>query len=202
MNPNDPWAIPPLPDQGDVDEDDLHIAVGRALSQWEYFEGWLGLLFGYFINPLEQSEAGARAYGKIVSFSARRDALSAAADVYFQTHLDDGLEAQFRAVLKIADRASKRRNDIAHGAVFPLKLLNSRSSAVGYCLLPSIYNSNRRDITGEPRYAYTSSTINRFGDQFKATLTPALDVLLEIDGKHKAQRAGRLPQSTRRNTRR
>lgn len=33
------WDVPALPSFGDVDKEVLFAAVGRALSQWEYFEG-------------------------------------------------------------------------------------------------------------------------------------------------------------------
>ena len=116
MNPNDIWALPPIPDKGDEDEEALYSSVGRALSEWERFENLLAFLFAAFIIPEHDSEAARRAYGSVVSFGGRADLLKAASSVYFRNFPDKSLADQFDTLIKTARRASPQRNNIAHGS--------------------------------------------------------------------------------------
>ena len=55
-----PWDIPALPSLGEMSTEAIFTAVGRALSQWEYFEGYLGggiLLSNWFSLPNIASNA-------------------------------------------------------------------------------------------------------------------------------------------------
>jgi hypothetical protein len=61
-----PWDVPPSPATGDPHEDAISLAVGRALTAWEFVEEQLAELFAIFVNAdmadLEKAPA-VRAYG-------------------------------------------------------------------------------------------------------------------------------------------
>jgi hypothetical protein len=119
MDPNDPWAIPPTPKLGDENIETTYASVGRALSSWEHFEAHLALLFARFITREQDSLAARRAYGTVASFTGRSALIRDAAAAYFAEFPDRELSDAFSEQLKIAARASARRNDIAHGIVQP-----------------------------------------------------------------------------------
>src|SRR5579862_3152347 len=105
MNPNDPWAIPPVVTSGDPDLNTVWRAVGEALSSWEWVEGYLSLIFCEMVSD-KWSFPAHRAYGGIVAFNGRADMLRNAAEAYFVTRPDAALEAKLGATLKILRRAS------------------------------------------------------------------------------------------------
>lgn len=194
MNPNDLWSIPPIPKKGENNQERLYTSVGRALSAWEHFESLLAHLFSHLIGLDTDSLAARRAYGCVVSFSGRADMLTAAAEAYFDEHPDDEAERKLADLLKTAKRASGRRNDIAHGCalVFPRSFAKP---AIGYCLVPGAYNTNRNNIDHEPSYAYTCKEIDRFHQQFVDLAGSSGGIFVWIIGRHQAQRAGRIPPS-------
>jgi hypothetical protein len=171
MNPNDIWAIPPLPDKGDPEENITYASVGRALSAWELFETDLAFLFAFFIVPAHDSEAARRAYGSIVSFNGRADALKSAAATYFRNFPYKDSTA-FDDLMNIASRAAPRRNEIAHGVLRPYMLKEPWPDPITYAVFPAYYATKRHDVHNYPKYAYASPEIERFKQQFDELLTP------------------------------
>jgi hypothetical protein len=164
MDPNDPWAMPPLAAKGDPDLHTVWRAVGEALSYWEWLEGYLSLIFCEMVSP-KWSFPAHRAYGSVISFNGRADMLRNAAEAYFVTQPDAELQEKLNGILKVMSRASPRRNDIAHGIAQPHYLGGPMR---GFVLYPAFYSTNRRNNAGHPKYGMTSVEIGRFAEQFKA----------------------------------
>lgn len=181
MNPNDQFAAKPFPDRGSQSHDDLHRAVGAALSAWEHGELHLALVFSHIVGDGAHSEAAFRAYGSAVAFSARADMVAAAADQAFNNHPErEELEPKFRQAIGLMRRASARRNEIAHGAVFAYCTLPSRPDAPGYCLFPGQYATNKRPLSGEPKYIYSAEQIDAYREGFESLAEPVLAVMMQL----------------------
>lgn len=177
-----PWDIPPPPKKGDASKSTTYEAVGLALSNWEFFEFDLGLMF---ITLLRANEgiAARRAYGSIITFRGRLEMIEAAAEAYFLVHRAPRVKADFRSLMNRAQKYGARRNEIAHGRVQEFKL-ERRKKSDGWALYPSHFNSNKMTLSGtrrrkvylhvharlavtQPRYVYTSTEISAFAAHFR-----------------------------------
>jgi hypothetical protein len=210
-----PWDVPPLPERGDETNSATFEAVGRATSDWEYLEAYLGLIFGIFVGSLTMTDAPMRAYGSVVAFAGRCGMLKAAAEVFFLDHPHKALEDEFYTLEKHAGNFAARRNEIAHGIVQSHFV---GGTDVGSALIPSYHATNKRKLGAQVdsdipqiailKYAYTSKEIAYFSDQFQRLSKRALDLYralhahrLESEKKKKASMLGRLlkekpPQSS------
>jgi hypothetical protein len=169
LKPED-FAVPPFPTIGERRKDKLHLAVGRAIHQWEYFEHHLGDLFSTLLgNPAPWGAL--RVYGTTTGFSARQQMLIQAAEAFFQFHYSANLHAEFMRIVKQAgDPASGRRNEIAHGLVVGDHVLSKDRDAenVQYFLVPSYHSTKKRDFfKGAPTYKYTSKEIEGFTQKYR-----------------------------------
>ena len=181
MNPNDPFAPQDFPDEGSASDRAIFSAVGAALSAWEHTEVHLALVFSHLVGDGVQSEAAFRAYGSAIAFSARADMVIAAAEQALSIHPErDELEPKFKAALALMRRASARRNEIAHGAVFAYCVMASRPQARGYCLFPGQYSTNKRFLSGEPKYVYSAEQIEAFAAGFESLGDPILAVMMQL----------------------
>jgi hypothetical protein len=176
------WDVPALPSFGDVDKEVLFAAVGRALSQWEYFEGYLGELYSFLISSHLQTTPAMRVYGSSTSFANRLDMIRTAATTYFIINNEPYLEL-LKSLLSSAQNFAPRRNDIAHGIVQTL----TPSSALlpqTYALVPSRHATRRSriehnletskfDVVYE--YAYTSKELNYFRECFDTLANKAIE---------------------------
>jgi len=118
-----PWDVPPTPKTGDADPDTTYAAVGRALSQWELFEGNFSQLFAIFIGHAPSAILTAvRAYGTIQTFRGRADMVEGAAELFFLLYSNDDLRNRIADLIKIARNYAGRRNEIAHGVVHTRRL--------------------------------------------------------------------------------
>ena len=164
MDPNCPWNIKPILPLGDSSADDVFLAVGRALTQWEVLEGRLGYMFGLIVDS-RRTDAASRAYGAVSSFQARYDMLAAAFAASPARH--DPAVAPFDALLKRIAHFGPRRNDIAHGMVTKF---NVDRKERGHYLCPAQYATKRRRRPGTALgdYAYTSAQIYEYVAEFIA----------------------------------
>lgn len=184
MNPNDPFAPKPFPEVGSDSRDEIHMAVGAALSSWEHSELHLALVFSHLLGDGAHSEAAFRAYGSAIAFSARADMVAAAADQILATHPErNELEPNLRQAINLMRRASARRNEIAHGAAFAYCTLQSRPDAPGYCLFPGQYASNKRLLGGEPKYVYSAQQIDAYREGFESLAGPVLAVMMQLSSR-------------------
>ena len=174
-----PWDRRPWPAQGDADMDTLYASVGRALSQWERFEGHLALLFSAFVTGME-TDIARRAYCAVRTFEGRAEMLRAASEAYFHTFPDTALQPQSIEVLNQAICYSPRRNDIAHGVLdhwqpYPPQLPRELTKA--WALYPSAANFRGRNfIQNAPAYCYTSAEVEYFYEKFNDLCDPVSSV--------------------------
>ena len=80
LTPEDFLAPKAIPQDGDRRKDKIHLAVGRAIHQWEVVEHHLGELFGTLLGSPVPIGA-LRVYGSTTGFNARQQMLFTAADL-------------------------------------------------------------------------------------------------------------------------
>jgi hypothetical protein len=175
-----PWDIPSTPATGDTHEDAISLAVGRALTSWEFVEEELAQIFAILVNAdmsdLERAPA-VRAYGSIMTARGRAEMLEAAGIAYFYNNPKDQVESEFSSVLQHYRGFSARRNDIAHGRVGQ----DSQNPAQGWYLYPGLYNSKKYPIGGQPpKYLYSSNEINRFNEGFQKLCYDVVDLATKL----------------------
>lgn len=172
------WERPELSqaDRGDASVDPIFHAVGLALSQWETAESALADLFLILCECDNASSHTAirRAFGSIESSGGRRKALEEAAEVYLGHYGADPSTKPFKKLISTFERASGRRNDIAHGRAHALAVDNQ---PLGAFLFPAPYNTGRNSLfpavdNSDPfsvttgKYRYTSATVIGFANKF------------------------------------
>jgi hypothetical protein len=180
-----PWDAPPRPINGDADNNVTFASVGRALSCWEYFEGYLGLIYGLCVGAPVDTYPAMRAYGVISAFSNRLDLIRAAAESYY-FHAKKSMPDELSSILDDSKNFSTRRNEIAHGIVQPYHVGLSPS---GFALGPSRYSTRKlklQKLEANPvpslvsMYAYTSVEIDYFASQFTALADRLIRIWPEI----------------------
>jgi hypothetical protein len=122
-------------------QDDVHLAVGRALTDWEFFESEMAQIFSVLVRS--NFIAASRAYGAVSNFHSRADMVAAAAESYFQAGRKPEHAEQSAALMKLLKDArshTKHRNEIAHGVVGQAW---EPGFVGGWCLMPAIYNSRK-----------------------------------------------------------
>jgi hypothetical protein len=112
------WKRPQTSPKGNPNADGICQAVGRALSEWEHAEGALADLFCVVtrVTDAVSYRAVYRAYGTIDTSAGRREAITAAAEIHFSPYWDKARKS-LDQLLEAVARASRRRDDIAHGIV-------------------------------------------------------------------------------------
>jgi hypothetical protein len=77
-----PWDIPPSPPIGDIDGDAISIAVGRALTSWEYVEEAYADIFSVLVGAHQSADPeiipALRAYGAVITSRGRAEMIEAA----------------------------------------------------------------------------------------------------------------------------
>jgi hypothetical protein len=140
------WDRPEPRAKGDATVQPIQIAVGQALSVWEYLEDELSYLCILFADIQENgkgSRAVYRLFGSIESSIGRRKALEALAEIYFWPHFKDDIKSRFKQLMEAVSDASGRRADIAHGMVVDHHFESREGEAIGAFLLPAGYNTKR-----------------------------------------------------------
>jgi hypothetical protein len=169
-----PWDVPPKPSHGDSHEDAISLAVGRALTSWEFAEEQLAEIFAIFVNAdmsdVERAPA-VRAYGSVITARGRADMLEAAGEAYFYNAPNSEIEAHLADILRTYRGYAGRRNDIAHGRIGQ----NSQHPARGWYLYPGLYNSNKYPIGEPPKYLYSSVEIKEIKGGFEALYDAVVD---------------------------
>jgi hypothetical protein len=178
-----PWDRRPWPARGDNSMDSVYAAVGRALSQWERYEGHLALLFSAFVTGME-TDIARRAYCAVRTFEGRAEMLRAASEAYFYTFPNLTLQEKFKTVIRDAKSYSPRRNDIAHGVLdhwepYPVTL--PRTIGETWALFPSAANfRDRAFVQNAPEYCYTSAELLYFYQKFNDIAGPPSEVIAYV----------------------
>jgi hypothetical protein len=145
---------------GDSNPVAICCAIGSTLTTWEMTEVAYSYLFNMIVRPRHSSPAIRRAYGSIVSPRGRREAIEAAAEVFFQKFPNAGLEHELSEFIGIHRNASARRNEIAHGVIVS-------AHAASWYLEANEY-SDKRNVNRESPYAYTSTQITKIGSHYSS----------------------------------
>lgn len=164
MSKSNPFVRPQLSEAGDKDPDTIFLAVGRALSAWEHAEAGFAHLYGTFIKPMYASYAAKRSYGTVASARARKQLLASAAQVFFRNFPDPAIKAAVNDILKLYEDAGARRNEIAHGLLGGDRV----EAGIFYFLVPSAWNSNKRQMNLAISYRYSSEDLKRYEAAFGA----------------------------------
>src|SRR5271169_5894470 len=135
---SNPWDDRPWAEDGNKSENDVFIAVGKALSHWELFEQSIASLFtlvtvGSYYAP---SVPTLRAYSSVVSSGNRVRMVQAALESWLSEWKDCPLGDNALSILKECRGWAGRRNDIAHGLVDRF----TDEFAKGWFLVPGIYS--------------------------------------------------------------
>ncbi|MDE2104322.1 MAG: hypothetical protein KGL39_44200 [Patescibacteria group bacterium] len=173
------WDRRPWPLKGDTDLNVIYASIGRALSQWERYEGVLSLLFSELVAG-QESEGARRAYSAVRTFEGRAEMLRAASEAWFADAPDAELLEAFKDVLRNALSFSQRRNDIAHGVVDyfqdPQRAFISFQEAATFALYPSYASFRERSLENRPTYCFTSVEIDYYFEQFYNLQNPVIDL--------------------------
>ncbi len=164
---------------GDQSVNEIWLSVGVSLTNWEQVELYAASLFEYFVEC--KTKAAARVYGSIMSAAGRSTSIRAAADVFFpRYHVSDADQKSLNLLLQHFGRASRRRDDIAHGMALGITVDGTNFGAF---LVPPDYNSSlthaQMQETKQPdtwdtwslfrhRYRYNSSDMNAISVKFNA----------------------------------
>jgi hypothetical protein len=182
------WDRPPLREVGDPIADGIYLAVGKALSQWERAEEGFAILFEILIES--RSVAAARAYGSITNSAGRREALRSAAEVTFETRgIGDIDRREFKELMMHFEKASSRRDDIAHGIVM-YEMVGDQN--LGWFLLVPTYNTGRSDaffreqsdvFWDRGKYRYVAEDVSVFRGKFETLTVRVFDYVSNIRTK-------------------
>jgi hypothetical protein len=160
-----PIRIVPSPSYlGEPTKDTLHLAVGRALNEWELVESQLALIFAHLV---ESKSAGARrAYGMLIAGRARREALEAVAKEFFRAR-SDPVKNTFSDLFKAYAVASTYRNNVAHGICYAI-ISSGGGFHSNWFLYPPHYNTRRRSDAAPAgaSYIYKASDIDNCTERF------------------------------------
>ncbi len=158
------WDRPPLTSNGDADENITFSYVGRVLNQWEALEFELSRLYSWFCGKTDDAWLE-REYGNGRTFSERADILTKKARECFVRAPDQEQEAKFDDLLKQARGYAGRRNDIAHGMLFPIheitlfkdRIKPSLLNRPHHAIIPPLFAVRSHTSSGYPEYAYASN---------------------------------------------
>jgi len=168
------WERPAPKEQGEADDTMMYLCVGCALTEWERTESKFADIFAFFLQG--EHRAAHRVYGTLVSGSARSDAISAAAEVFFPLRrVIEKDQASLSLLLKHIRKGAERRNDIAHAVVTQYYINNNQR---GFFLVPPDYATRKNKLTSQPHetetmdifpmvYRFTADDIKLFMDKFK-----------------------------------
>jgi hypothetical protein len=167
------WDVPkPTLQNGEHDDKLLFEEIGRALTEWSKVEALCAELFATLLSSrLKKSLFGPpiRAWGAVIGFGARCEMLREAGEAYFHRRKKKRaeLEGRFKALIQECFGFAARRNDIAHGEVVRVETTKrGKTIHKGYLLLPPFHNPKKYGLDEMTAYAYASSQIIYFRQEF------------------------------------
>lgn len=184
MSNERPWskpansAIPNRP--GDLEEQPIYTALGRAVSNWEGVNAAMAVLFRVLIEEEDRPELDANAieaFGSINNVHKRAKQIKDQWESFFDADFGRKKDEvhSFRqelAQLMAAYRGwAERRNDLAHGYVTradgPDYEQEDQPIIATFALCPS-HARFPKWLHGEPEYNYVASEIIDFASAFRA----------------------------------
>jgi len=161
------WNRPPPNRHGDIDVDDIYIAVGRALSEWSMVEIALGRLYAALDGA--QPQIAWSIYAADRAPRARLARLTEATQNRFIDGETEDSETCHR-VIEAAGHAGQRRDDVVHG----IAVLFRPGSLDGSYLVPTGFTAGDSNV---PDYAYTAAQLTTLRGQF-GRLQDEINVLI------------------------
>lgn len=163
---SNPWDPMPLPTKGDDSSAKTFEWVGRVLSQWVHIEFQLGMLHSAIAQRPNDGNT-VREYGDAGKiFRARLLRLRQTADRFFKLKPDQCLEGEFYRICTAAAGFADRRNEVAHGVVFPSVFLPSfiedrvQGNLESWALAPPYFEARKFDTSNFPKHVYTSRELH------------------------------------------
>lgn len=140
--------------KGSESEEEVYAAVGHFISQWEGLETRLSLLFCGLLGG--EPKPTAAVYANTVGFHNRAKLLAAALDAVYEE--DDEIHLEISAILYLASRLSKKRNELAHGQLHEITKGGKR---LGFFWVRPSYMVNMWPIGEWPKNFLTAEEINQ-----------------------------------------
>lgn len=153
----------PLAIQGNATEEELFVAVGKALSCWELVEQGVASLFtivtvGSYYAP---TAPALRAYASVIGSRARIDMVTAALKSWLNDWPDCPCGQNALEALKNCKSWASRRNEVAHG------LVDKHFEQESWFLMPSLYSIKGRPLPkAKAAYRYNAEIIESFAVKF------------------------------------
>jgi hypothetical protein len=161
------WNRPAPNRHGDIDVDDIYIAVGRALSEWSMVEIALGRLYAALDGA--QPQTAWRTYAAERDPHARLAQLGEAVHSHFiDGETEDSLACH--RVVEAAGHAAQRRDDVVHG----IAVLFRPGALDGSYLVPTGFTAGDSNV---PEYAYTAAQLTTLRSRF-GRLQDEINVLI------------------------
>jgi hypothetical protein len=198
---SNPWDIPPLPTQGDREEDITYAGVGRVLTRWEGVELYLGQLYSFCVGRPNKLPA-IRSYGEGSTFQGRITRLQDAAAGFFCGHPDQSLEADFDRIIAYVRNYAERRHEVAHGTVRPFHWefpdpTVPEPDTPQFCLVPPYYKGNKFAPDNAPSYAYTRKELEALEVALVGLLSPLSEMMHRLENKAESRQSPSEPSHSR-----
>lgn len=176
-----PWERFHYPVIGEVSEDVLFAALGRALNRWEWVECGLSIVYSLFSNDPTFRKAVDYGLGRKI-FKDRIDGLKNVAEAWFVSSPNQETEARLDKIIEATVGFSERRNEIAHGVVMDVsgmlfwrqKLTCAPINAQQFLVIPALHSVRQYDSLGMPAFGYSAHQLGILHDHI-------CDLELEID---------------------
>jgi hypothetical protein len=161
------WDPPPIPKRGDTDSNRTYLGVGMVISTWETIEFELARLYTVFVGRIDDDLA-LREYGDPAVFVGRLGELSKAAAQFFLLKPHQQYEGAYDRLTVLLRGFSERRNDVAHGTVFPIHTLNyfkpyldpQTAAEPQYGVIPPYHTLNRHLSRERPAHCYAYAELS------------------------------------------
>lgn len=174
--------------KGDRDLTKMYEAIGKCMTQWSMAENALAGIFSALVHPEHvfhnpSKNAAINALGILISPRTKAEVIGEAAH-----HALTGMTVLKKRVnnhLKCVQKASARRNEIAHGVVCHIK-------GYGFALVPHIENPRKINknpkfeagnfiLDGSWKYKYRSRDIERYSERFTLLFYETFNLAVDVE---------------------
>lgn len=173
-----PWDPIPIPTHADPIDSATYEGVGRVISQWESVEFQLSRLYSAFVGDSDGPPIQQYGVGRI--FKERLAILERSAQQWFISQPSQHAEGHFDRIVEQVRGFADRRNEVAHGIVFPvhtvsffMETMKLPSGNEWWALVPPYHLLRKHDERGAPTYVYTRAELFTLA----ATLTKVISVI-------------------------
>jgi hypothetical protein len=160
-----PWDPLPFPNRGDLDVRATYEALGRLVHFWEEIDFQLARIYSIMVGDPDGDAL--REYGSGRNIPEKLVKLRKAADEqWFKRKPNQRREGEWDRLLDQVEGFAERRNEFAHGLVYPLTyltLFRERTDLpdylVQYGIIPGYQTLKRYSASGIPSFMYTSENM-------------------------------------------